>query len=148
MEVKARAYFKDVYDIFHAERDSFHEIGAANKVVMPEKIDSLETGNTKMRQRIEADQAVNAKYHQVIEHTMSITRSTESDRDDTTLQMQLSAFTASQAQNTDSQFADLRRQLEQCMSRGGGTQPPAVIDTAGNNETQKRRKGPLNDGLE
>ena len=31
------------------------------------------------------------------------------------------------------------------MSRGGGTPPPAVIDTAGNNETRQQRKGPLSD---
>ena len=64
-----------------------------------------------------ADQAKNAKYHQVIETAMSMTQATESDRDDTTLQTQFLAFTASQAQNMDSQFADLRQQLEQCMSR-------------------------------
>ena len=81
---------------------------------------------------------------------MSMTRGTEptidSDRDDNTLQTQWSAFTASQAANTESQFADMRRQLEQCMSRGG-TPPPAIIDTA-NKNGGKKRKGPLSDGPE
>jgi len=70
------------------------------------------------------DQAKNAQYHQVIKRAMSMTRAAESDRDDTTLQTQFSAFTASQAQNTDTQFAEQRHQLDQCMSRGGGTPPP------------------------
>mmetsp|Transcript_24127 Transcript_24127/g.27595 ORF Transcript_24127/g.27595 Transcript_24127/m.27595 type:complete len:96 (-) Transcript_24127:18-305(-) len=34
------------------------------------------------------------------------------------------------------------------MSRGTGTPPPADIDTTSNNDTRKRRKGPLSDGLE
>ena len=36
-EAQARAYFKGVYEIFNAKRDSFHEIGMANNVVMQEK---------------------------------------------------------------------------------------------------------------
>ena len=116
-KAQARSYFKDVYEIFDAKCDSFHEIGVANNVVMQEKMDSLAAENAKMGQEMAADQAKNAKYHQVIETAMSMTQATESDRDDTTLQTQFLAFTASQAQNMDSQFADLRQQLEQCMSR-------------------------------
>ena len=112
----------------------------ANNVVMQEKMESLAAKNAKMRQEMAADQSKNAKHHQVIEHRMSMTRATELDCDDTTLQTQFSAFTASQAQNMDSQFADLQRQLERCMSRGGGTPPPAVVNTAGNNKTRKQKR--------
>ena len=38
-EAQARTFFKDVYEIFDAERDSFHEIGAANNAVMQGKFD-------------------------------------------------------------------------------------------------------------
>ena len=36
-KVQARAYFKDVCEIFDAERDSFHEMGVTNNVVMQKK---------------------------------------------------------------------------------------------------------------
>ena len=128
-EAQAREYFKSVYEIFDLERDSFHEMGVANNVVMQEKLDSLAAENAIMQREMAADRANNKQYHQVIERAMSLTQATESERDDTTLQTQMSAFTASQAQSTANEFADLRRQLDQCMSRGGGTPPPLEIDT-------------------
>ena len=36
-EAQARTYFKDVYEIFDLERNSFHELGIANNVDMQEK---------------------------------------------------------------------------------------------------------------
>ena len=123
-------------------------MGVANNVVMQETMDSLATDNANMKQEMTVDQAKNTKYHHVIDTVMSITRATEdTGREDTTLQTQFSAFTVSQAANTGSQFADLQRQLEQCMSRGG-TPLLAVVDTASNNDTRKRRKGPLSDDQE
>ena len=44
-EVLARAYFKDAYEIYDAERDSLHEIGVANNAVMQEKVDKLMAEN-------------------------------------------------------------------------------------------------------
>ena len=139
-EAQAKGYFKNMYEIFDEQRDSLHDIGVTNNVVMQEKLDSLAADNTLMRQKMVADRTRAKQYHEVIEQAMSMTQTTESERDDTTLQTQLSAFTASQAQNTDIQFTKLRCQLEQCMSIRGGTPPPAVIDTATNNGA-KNSKG-------
>ena len=33
-EAQARTFFKDVYEIFDAERESFHDMGLANNIVM------------------------------------------------------------------------------------------------------------------
>ena len=107
MEEQARVYFKNIYENFHAKRNSFHEIGVANIAVIQEKFDKMEANNKKVRQQMEADQAVNVKYHQVIKHARSITRTTKSDCDDTTLATQMSAFTASQAQITENKFVDM-----------------------------------------
>ena len=60
-EAQARAYFKDVYEIFYAERDSFHEVGVTNNVVMQEKMDSLAAENAQMKQEMAANQAKNEK---------------------------------------------------------------------------------------
>ena len=110
-------------------------MGVANNVVMQEKMGRLAAESEKMKQGMAVDQAKNAKYHHVIDTAMPMIRATEeTERDDTTLQTQWSAYTASLVANSESQFADLQRQLEQCMSRGG-TPPPAVINTASNNET-------------
>ena len=148
-EAQARTYFKDVYEIFDLERDSFHELGIANNVVIQEKMDSLAAENAAIKQELASDRATSKQYHQIFDHAMSMTRgtepATESDRDDNTLQTQWSAFTASQAANTESQFADMRRQLERMTT--GGTPPPAIIDTA-NKNGGKKRKGPLSDGPE
>ena len=133
------------------ERDSFHELGIANNVVMQEKLDSLAAENTVMKQEIAADRATSKQYHQILDHAMSMTRGTEpttdSERDANTLQTQWSAFTASQAANTESQFPDLRRQLEQCIKNSTSTCPPATIETS-TKTGGKKRKGPLNDGPE
>ena len=54
---------------------------------MQEKIDSLAAKNAKMKQKMVADQAKNAKYHHVIHTAISVTQATENiDRDDKTLQ--------------------------------------------------------------
>jgi len=146
-KAQAREYFKGVYEIFDAQRDSFHEMGVANNVVMQEKMDSLAAENAQMKQEMAANQAKNEKYHHVIDTAMSMTQATaDTERDDTTLQTQWSAFTAPQAANTETEFADLQRRLEQCMARGTDTPPPAVVTTSNKDTTRKRRKGPLSDG--
>ena len=154
-EALVRTYFKDVYEIFDVERDSFHELGIANNVVMTERLNSLEAENAAFKQELASQGATSKQYQDIFAHAMSMTRGTEadSDRDDGTLQTQWSAFSASQASQaarSDSQFADLSRRLEQCMaSRGTGTPPPTTIDTNSNKNGGKKRKGrPLSDGPE
>lgn len=150
-EAQARTYFKDAYEIFDLERNSFHKLGIANNIVMQEKLDSLAAENAVMKQQIAADRATSKQYHQIFDHAMSMTTGTEpttdTERDDNTLQTQWSAFTASQAANTETQFADLRRQLEQCMKNATPSCPPAIIDTS-TKTGGKKRKGPLSDGPE
>ena len=75
-EAQAREYFKSVYEIFDLERDSFHEMGVANNVVMQEKLDSLAAENAMIRQEMAADQTSAKQYHQVIERAMSMTHTT------------------------------------------------------------------------
>ena len=155
-EAQVRAYFKDVYEIFDIERDSFHELGIANNVVMTERLNSLAAENAVIKQELASQGATSKQYQQIFDHAMSMTRATEpttdSDRDDNTLHTQWSAFTASQAAQSaqsESQFADLQRRLEQCMSsRGSGTPPPSTIDTTSTKTGGKKRKGPLSDGPE
>ena len=127
-QAQAKAYFKDMYELFDEQRDSLHEMGVANNGVMQEQLDSLAAENKLMRQDIVTNITRAKQYHNVIEHAMSLTRTTESkrDRDDTTLQTQFWAFTASQTQQLDTQFAQLRRQLDQCMSIRGGTLPKNI----------------------
>ena len=153
-EAQARAYFKNVYELFDIERDSFHELGIANNVVMTDRLNSLAAENAAIKQELASQGATNKQYHQIFEHAMSMTRATEattdSDRDDNTLNTQWSAFTASQAAQsarTESQFADMQRRLEQMAGGGSGTPPPTTIDTS-NKSGGKRRKGPLSDGPE
>ena len=103
-------YFKDAHEISDVERDSFHNMGVGYNVVIQEKLDSLAAKNVKFMKKMTADQAVNAKYHHVIDTAMSMTRAIEEmDRDDTTLQTQWSAFTASQATNIEDQFSTKQR---------------------------------------
>mmetsp|Transcript_61224 Transcript_61224/g.70372 ORF Transcript_61224/g.70372 Transcript_61224/m.70372 type:complete len:89 (-) Transcript_61224:227-493(-) len=88
-------------------------MGLANNVVIQEKMDSLAGKNAKMKQEMAANQAKNEKYHHGIDTAMSMTQATEdTERDNTTLQTQWSAFTASQVANTETQFASLQRRLE------------------------------------
>ena len=44
-EAQARTYFKDAYEIYDEERDSFHEMWVANNVVMQEMLDKLTAEN-------------------------------------------------------------------------------------------------------
>ena len=117
-------------------------------------MNSLAAENAAIKQELASQGATSKQYQQIFDHAMSMTRGTEpttdSDRDDHTLQTQWSAFSASQAARTESQFADMQRRLEQCMaSRGAGTPPPGIIDTSSNNNGGKKRKGrPLSDGPE
>ena len=53
-EAQARAYFKAVYGIFDAERDSFHEIGVANNAVMQGKLDEAAAEMAQMKQQLAA----------------------------------------------------------------------------------------------
>ena len=80
----------------------------ANNMVMQEKLDSLAAKNLKWMKKMAVDQAVNAKYHHVTDTAMSITRATK-ETDAITLQTQWLTFTASQAANTEDQFASIRR---------------------------------------
>ena len=48
-EGQARAYFKDIYEIYDEERDSFPEVGLTNNAVMQEKVDTLTAKNVKMK---------------------------------------------------------------------------------------------------
>ena len=91
-----------------------------------------------MRQHLAAQQTVATKYYQAINFAMSMERTTEID--DTTINLQWTAFKANQSQ----QFATMNCWLEQCMlANGTGTPPPPIIDTS-----WKQRKGPLSDGPE
>ena len=93
---QARVHFKGVYEIFDAERDSFHEMREANNVVMQEKKDSLAANNAQMKQEMATNQAKNEKYHHAIDTARFITQTTvDIERDDTTLQIQWLASTAS-----------------------------------------------------
>mmetsp|Transcript_24127 Transcript_24127/g.27593 ORF Transcript_24127/g.27593 Transcript_24127/m.27593 type:complete len:179 (-) Transcript_24127:381-917(-) len=87
-ETQAREYFKGVYEIFDAKRDSLHDMGVTNNVVMQEKMDSLAAENAQMKQEMAANQSKNEKYHHVINTTMSMIQATEETADNTTLQTQ------------------------------------------------------------
>ena len=96
-EAQTRAYFKDAYKIYDEERDSFHEVGVANNVVMQEKLDKLTAENVQMKLIIADNQAKNEKYHAVIETAISMLRAPIEETDNMTLQtQQWSSFTASQ----------------------------------------------------
>ena len=139
-EAQARAYFKGVYEIFDAKRDSFHEMGVVNNVVMQEKMNSLAAENAQMKQEMAENQAKNEKYHCVVDTSISMIGTTvDIDRDNTTLQTQFLDFTASQAANNETQFADLQQRLAQFMARGTGTPPPAVINTTSNKDISQKR---------
>ena len=87
-EAQARAYFKNAYEIYDEERDSFHEVGVANNVVMQEKLDKLTAENVQMKLVMANNQAKNEKYHQVIKTAISMSRAPTEETDDMTLQTQ------------------------------------------------------------
>ena len=87
-EAQARAYFKDAYKFYDEDRDSFHEVGVANNVVMQEKLDKLTAENVHMKLIMTDNQAKNEKYHAVIEIAMAMSRAPTEETDDMTLKTQ------------------------------------------------------------
>ena len=57
-EAQVRTFFKDVYEIFDANRNSFHEIGVAYNAVMQGKLNKISAENTQMKQQLAENQAV------------------------------------------------------------------------------------------
>ena len=105
---------------------------------MQGKLDDATAETAQMRQQLAAQQAIATKYYQAIDLAMSMERTAETD--DTTINLQWTAFKANQSQ----QFATMNCQLEQCMLANGTRTPPLpIIDTS-----QKQRRGPLSDGPE
>ena len=72
-EAQARTYFKDVYEIFDLDCDSFHELGIANNVVIQEKMDSLAAENAAIKQELASDRATSKQYHQIFDLFASCT---------------------------------------------------------------------------
>ena len=84
-----KIYFKDVYEMYDKERDSFHEGGrGGNNAVMQGKVDKLTTDNVQVKLVMADNQAKNEKYHQVIETVMAMSRAPTEEMDDMTLQTQ------------------------------------------------------------
>ena len=48
-EAQAKAYFKDMYEVFDEQRDSLHDIGVANNVEMKETLAKLTADNVQMK---------------------------------------------------------------------------------------------------
>ena len=102
-EEQARTFFKDVYEIFDAEREPFHDTRVANNLVMQEKLDEATAEMAQMKHQLAAQQAVATKYYQAIDTAMSMEQTVETD--DTTINSQWIAFEANQSQ----QFATINR---------------------------------------
>ena len=84
-EAQARTYFKEAYEIYDDARDSFHEVGVVNNVVMQEKMDKLTAENAQMKLVMADNQAKNEKYHQVIKTAMSMSQAPIEETNDMTL---------------------------------------------------------------
>ena len=87
-KAQARAYFKDMYEVFDEQRDSLHDIGVANNVEMKETLAKLTADNVQMKLNMVAQNAENKQYQMVFDTVMSMTRAQTEETDDMTLQTQ------------------------------------------------------------
>ena len=123
-EAQLREYFSQKYEVFDAERDSLHDIGAANNAELQENLEHTQAQVSKMSAQLVAQSALATKYHLVIDTAILIQMSQTQETDDTSVSSQMTAFTAQHKQ----QMATMCQQLQQCQLANDGGIPPPIID--------------------